>query len=305
MTAKLVHGIVVPMATPLTDDAKLDEEGTRRLVRHMTDGGVHGVFVLGTAGELPALDEDTRRRVVEIVVEEAAGRAKVYAGIGEVSTARTIRNARTVARIGADVAVVVLPYYFPLDQQELADHLRAVADASEIPIVMYSIPATTKLSLTTGTTADLSRHPNIVGIKDSSGSFADMQVLVNLFRDDAGFGVLVGSLPLVGMGIYMGADGAVPTAGNFAPRLLVELYEAAVRKDLEKTRELQGKLETLTSTYRFGGRWTSGIATVKTALKLLGICGNRLTRPLRQPDVELEAAVRKMLTDCGLLPRRH
>lgn len=298
---KSIHGIVVPMVTPLRKDETVDETATRRLVRRLVDGGVHAVFVLGTAGEAAALPDAERRRVMEIVADENAGKAKVVAGIGAVGTKETIANARTAAALGADAAVVVSPYYYPLDQAELAAHHRAVADASELPTIAYTIPATTKLTLTMETTLSLSEHPNIIGIKDSSGDFAVMQRLANLFRKRSDFSVLVGHQALMGMGMLSGADGSVPTLANICPRLLVDLYNAAIAHDAKRTCALQAQVDELTATYRFGNRWSSGIQTVKIALNLLGICSDRMTAPMGAPNPALKRAVRKLLRDHELL----
>lgn len=233
-------GIVPAVVTPFDGDENLDEGVLRRHVGRLLEGGVHGVFVAGSTGEAYALDAGERDRLVRTTVEAVAGRVPVYAGTGTVTTRETVRLSRAAQEAGADVLSVITPYFVRPNQDELAAHFEAVARAVDLPIVLYNQPPRTGVTLETATVAQLAGVENIVGIKDSSGSLTQTMQYVAATPDD--FAVLVGNDALIAPAVMMGAAGSIAASASVAPRLLVDLYEAARAGDIARARELQHKI---------------------------------------------------------------
>jgi 4-hydroxy-tetrahydrodipicolinate synthase len=189
------EGIIPAMVTPLREDQTLNEGMLRQLVRRYIAAGVHGLFCLGTNGEFFSLSFEEKLRVTEIVVEEANGRVPVYAGTGCVTTEETIRLTSEALRVGADGASVITPYFLSFTQQELKDHFLRVADAVAMPLILYNIPGRTGNALQPATVEALSKVPNIVGIKDSSGQFDNLLQYIPFAGPN--FGVLAGTDSLI------------------------------------------------------------------------------------------------------------
>lgn len=291
-------GVICPIVTPLKEDESLDEKGLRRLVNHLLRGGVNGVFVLGTSGELPTLTDRVRLKAVEVVVDEVRGRVPVLAGAGEAGTKRSIELARTLSKIGVQGLVVCPPYYFQSNSQsELIDHFAAVAGSIELPVMIYNIPQTTKTFIEAETVEVLSRIDNIVGVKDSSGDFTHFQELLMRFRKEQSFRVFQGAERLSGISVLYGADGVVAGLSNVAPRLVVDLYLAAKSGNIGEVFRLQEKLNHLFKIHLFGS-WLSGL---KTSLEILGICGGRVSAPIFEVKHHT-AEIKRILEECELFP---
>ena len=171
---KEIRGVIPPILTPMDEEENIDEAELRNQVNRLIDAGVHGIFAFGTNGEGYILSEEEKERVLEIVIEETAGRVLVYAGTGAVSTRDTIRLSKRAKDMGADVLSVITPWFAAASQEELIEHYTAVAKAVDLPIVLYNIPARTGNALTPAAVAKLARVDNIVGAKDSSGNFDNM-----------------------------------------------------------------------------------------------------------------------------------
>lgn len=164
-------GVIPAMITPFTEQYTLHEPALRLMVRRFIDAGVHGLFGLGTNGEFFSLTFEEKVRIAEIIVEETKGSIPVYMGSGGIGTEEVIRLTREFERIGVDAVSVITPYFLTFTQQELLEHYKTIADSTSLPVVMYNIPSRTGNHLQTATVAELSKVPNIVGIKDSTGSY--------------------------------------------------------------------------------------------------------------------------------------
>lgn len=166
------EGIVPALVTPLTRDGDLMEDGLRTLIDYVIAGGVHGVFVLGSSGEIYGLDDAQKRRVLEITTEHVNGRVAVYAGASEITTRDCVKTARLAAQIGGvDALSVLTPYFMTPTQPELIAHYQAIAAATDLPVVLYNNPGRTKVPITVASAVELAKVDTIVGIKDSSGDF--------------------------------------------------------------------------------------------------------------------------------------
>ncbi len=238
------YGVIPALVTPLDRDGELLEQGLRDVLDFVIAGGVHGVFVLGSSGEIYGLHDDQKRRVVEITVEHVAGRVPVYAGASEITTRDCIRTARMVAEVGGVSALSVLtPYFMTPTQPELIAHYRAIAAATELPVLLYNNPGKTHVNLSVPTVVTLADVETIVGIKDSSGSLTLTADFIRETPDD--FSVLVGSDMLIYAGLCYGAAGAIASTGNIAPALVAGIYDAYVAGDTARALELQLRLAPL------------------------------------------------------------
>jgi len=238
------QGIIPALVTPLDQDGELLEQGLRDVLDYTINNGVHGVFVLGSSGEIYGLTDAQKRRVVELTVEHVNGRVPVYAGASEITTRDCIKTAKMVAEVGGVSALSVLtPYFMTPTQSELADHYRAIASETDLPILLYSNPGRTQVPLALSTVVELAEVPNIVGVKDSAGN---MTLTANYLREvPEDFAVIMGRDTLIFPALAMGATGAIASTANIAPRLLSDLYNSFVAGDHTRSLELQKKISPL------------------------------------------------------------
>ncbi len=215
MSESKFKGVVVPIVTPLTPQESVDVTSLRRLVNYLIDNGIHGIWAAGTTGEFGALSNDQRLLAIETVVDEARGRIPVVANISAAGTRAVIEIASALQQSGVDGIAATPPYYY--DQQELLAHYRSVHEASSIPLWVYNIPSTVKLTVEAETIARLAGEGTVVGIKDSSGAGENLAQLVVLCRQ-RGIQMcrLLGSMYRVTMTRAIGAHGVVPGIANLA-----------------------------------------------------------------------------------------
>ena len=178
-----LEGVVVALGTPLTSEEKIDEKGMRKLTRYVLDGGVHGVFILGSMGGFNFLEDEEKIRVIEIVVDEVEGKVPVIAGASDTSTKRVIKNARIAQEMKADAVAILPPYYGSLKQEQIINFYSKIAEEVNIPIFIYNNPSSTRNPVEPETVFELGKLENIVGIKDSSQNFFNYQQLVRHFKD--------------------------------------------------------------------------------------------------------------------------
>lgn len=235
------RGVIPALVTPLSREGDLLEQGLRDVIDYTIAAGVHGVFVLGSAGEFYGLSKETKRRVIEIAVEHAAGRVPVYAGASEITTRSAVEVARTAQEIGGVSALSVLtPYFMSPTQSELVRHFTAVAAGTELPIILYTNPARAHVELTLETIVALSEVDNIIGLKDSAGDLAFTRRVIQETPED--FSVLIGRDNLILDALRAGAAGAIASTANIAPAISVGIYSAFVAGDLDEARRRQEEL---------------------------------------------------------------
>ena len=267
------------MITPLKDRDTLDVEGLGRLVEHLIGGGVHGLFILGTSGEAPSLSYRLRREVIERVCTQVAGRLPVLAGVSDTSIVEALALARCAAEAGATAVVMAPPYYFPLSQPELIHYVRSLAAELPLPLVLYNMPAMTKVSFEPETVRQLLDEPRIVGLKDSSRQLDYFVAVRQVTRQRSDWSLLVGFEHLLVDTIRAGGDGGVLAGANLSPRLLVDLYEAATVDDQQRIEQLEQALSIQRRIYTVGSRSTASLHGIKCALALRGICQDRMAEP--------------------------
>ena len=274
-----LKGVFPAMATPLTPEEKIDIPALRKLVHYLMDGGVHGIVALGSTGEFPAMTASMRQAVLETTLEEVNGRLPVLVGCGEPGTQRTIEQVKVAAGTSAAAVLVAVPFYFNMDQNAVIRHYQMVADASGLPMVMYNFPQMTKTTFTADTVAKLAQHPNIIGIKDSSGDFFGMQRFIDVTAGED-FAVMSGN-PALGLSAYeLGAKGGIYAGCSLFPRQCADVYNAFQRGDREAAVAFQKK----TSLIPMMGSFGPNAAVVKFGLNKLGICGPTVAAPFVLPS---------------------
>jgi 4-hydroxy-tetrahydrodipicolinate synthase len=260
-----IHGIIPPVATPMRPDEELDLPRLRWFIDRLIAAGVHGIFVLGTNSEFYALDEREKQAVVATAVEHVNRRVPVYAGTGAETTREVIRLTQMAEREGADGVSVITPYFISPTQQEIYDHYRRIAEHTRLPVLLYNNPATCGgVKIDVDTAVRLAQISNIAGIKDSSGDLQNTNEVIRAVPKS--FAVMMGRDTLIFPALMFGASGAVPATGNIAPALLVEMYNAFRRGDLEASKAAQLRLNPL----RLALSLCTAPGAVKAALEVLG-----------------------------------
>ncbi len=302
MTTTL-KGIVPPMLTPLRERDTLDHAGLERLVEHLINGGVSGLFVLGTTGEGPSLSYRLRRELIERTCKLAAGRVPVLVGITDTSFTESIELAKFAASQDVHSVVAAAPYYFPAGQAELVEYLDDLVRELPLPLFLYNMPALTKVSFELDTIRAAMQWEKVIGIKDSSCDMIYFHKLLGLTRERADWSVLVGPEELTAEAVLLGAHGGVNGGANLHPRLYVDLYQAAASQDLALVRQLQARVMDLAGRiYTVGRHKSSLIKGLKCALSLLGVCEDAMAEPFHRFREPERAHIRQHLIELNLLP---
>lgn len=269
----------------------------------MLDAGVHGLFLLGSSGEGPVLSGQIGDAVVETAVSLVASQIPVLAGVLEPGTDRVVERGLRMKQLGADALVVAAPYYFPVTDDELLAHFRAVHQAVELPIFVYDIPRTTKIKIPLEVMLELAREGTVIGAKDSSGDVVGFRRLA--LSAPPGFKLFTGAELLLDAALMMGAAGAVPGLGNVAPEIFVQLYESWKSGDRPAAVKAQETLVRLFEVFVMpGGRiqHSYAIAAMKTALMLRGVIASaRTTAPFTPATSEQLERTRVIMTELGIL----
>ena len=301
MLKKPLQGVVPPMVTPLLDNDTLDARGTERLVEHLLAGHVGGLFLLGTTGEGTNLSFAVRHELVRRVCQQVAGRVPVLVGVTDTVFSESLRLAKAAAEAGAAAVVAAAPYYFAPGQPELVTYYTRLAERQPLPVFLYNMPSHTKVMLDVETVRVLARNPKIVGIKDSSSVISYFNNIRRIKREREDFTVFMGPDEALGEAVLLGGNGGVCSGANVFPQLFVDLYNAAVARDIAKVRELQERVlridEAVYTVGRYASRYVKGL---KCALDLMGICGDALTEPFDRFTPPERAILRERLMGLGV-----
>ncbi|WP_448627428.1 4-hydroxy-tetrahydrodipicolinate synthase [Geodermatophilus sp. URMC 64] len=287
--------VLTAMVTPLAEDGTIDLAGAQELAAHLVDRCAHdGLVISGTTGESPTISDAEQRAVLEAVLDAVGDRAVVVAGVGTNDTAHSIEKARDAERIGAHGLLVVTPYYNKPPQAGLLKHFTAVADATDLPVMLYDIPPRTVVPIEVETLVRAAEHPRIVAVKDAKGDLGS--VAWTLARTDLAYysGEDMLNLPL----LALGAVGVVSVVGHIAGPRMAELIAAVESGDLVKARAVN---ETLLPLYT-GIFRTQGVILIKAALRELGLPGGPVRPPLVDATPEQVAQLRADLAAGGITP---
>jgi len=289
----MYRGVYTALVTPFNADESVDEAALRKLVDYQINGGVQGLVPMGTTGESPTVTHDENIDVIRIVADQVAGKAEVIAGTGSNSTAEAVRMTKRAAEVGATATLQVTPYYNKPTQEGLYAHFSTIAEATDLPMVVYNIPGRSACNIETDTLIRLADHANITAVKEASGSMA--QVMDVCARRPADFDLLSGDDNLILPILALGGSGVVSVASNIAPKLVGELVSAALAQDYQRARELHYRLLPL-----FQGIFLkTNPIPVKHMLAHLGMIKEVYRLPLTALDETAAAAVDAIVRTVG------
>jgi 4-hydroxy-tetrahydrodipicolinate synthase len=288
-----LDGILLPITTPFTTGEKFDPEALATNIDLWNGTGITGYVILGSTGERVNLDEREYFQVIETARRAVPREMTFIVGAGQQSTRGTIREIDQAADAGAEAVLVITPHYYrsSITQDALVRHYSAVAEAAPVPVILYSMPDLTGIKIHPETAAALSKHKNIIGIKDSSSDVAQFAETVKLVSSD--FAVLIGNGTVLCEALQAGARGGILAVGCVAPQLCVEILRAVRNGEIDRATSLQEKLTPLalavTKTYGIGG--------LKAAMDIAGYVGGQVRAPLQSPPETALAEIRQLLDE--------
>jgi 4-hydroxy-tetrahydrodipicolinate synthase len=305
--ASRFQGVIPPVVTPRTAEGAIDVPSLENVTKHLLDGGVSGLFVLGSSGEVTHMTNDERDLVVQTVAGVNAGQVPMIVGAVEQTTNRVIEEAKRVIALGADSIVATSLYYAISNAQENGTHFRSIAAAVDVPVFAYDVPVRTHFKLPTDLLVELGREGVIAGVKDSSGDDVSFRQLLLAAKDIPNFDIFTGHEVVVDGALLGGAQGVVPGLGNVDPAGYRRLFDAAQAGDWAKAAAEQDRLaDVFEIVYtpkagRMSGN-AAGLGAFKTALQLMGIIKtNVMSAPMLSLDEDETKAIRGILERNGLI----
>jgi len=290
--ARPLRGIIPPVITPLATPDRLDVAATERLVEHMLAGGLHGLFLLGTNGEGPAMPYELRRELVERVTKQVAGRVPVLVGITDTVYVEAVRMAEFSAKVGADAVVFATPYYWLTSQSDLMRYIAGLAKDSSLPVLLYNMPRMTKVSFAPETVRAAADIPNVNGVKDSCGDIEYMKKTLALLKDRPDFTYLVGPQELFVEGMKLGLHGGVFGCANLLPKLYVVLYDACAAKDWVKAEAIYADAQVFFDTLvEMKDMEYRNVRGLKSGLNVMGLIQDVLAWPYEPAGPELRGKI--------------
>jgi len=290
----MFKGSIVALVTPFRNGA-VDEEKLRELVEFQIENGTDGIVPCGTTGESSTLDYEEHDRVIEIVVQQAGKRVPVIAGTGSNSTREAIEMTEHARKLGADGCLLVTPYYNKPSQEGLYQHYKAIADAVAIPQVLYNVPGRTGVNMLPETVARLADHGNIVAIKEASGSLQQASEVLQLCGDK--IGVISGDDFITFPMMACGGVGVISVVANIMPREVADLVDAFFAGNLDEARRLHLKMLKISNAMFI----ETNPVPVKTAVSLMGKCGDELRLPLAPMSESNKGRLVDVMKEYGLI----
>lgn len=281
-------GIITPILTPLTADEKFCAAEMRNQINRLIKAGVSGIFTLGTNGEFYAFSQEEKIEIMKVVVDEVRGRVPVYACTGCVTTSETVALSQKAKSLGVDVLSVISPYFASISQDDLYRHYSTVAEAVDLPILLYNIPGRTGNNIAYTTVKKLAKYPNIIGIKDSSGNFDN--TLKYIENTDPRLSVLAGNDSLILWTLLAGGTGAISGCSNVFPELMVSIYDLWAAGKFDEANEAQKKIRPFRNVMQLG----NPNSVVKRAVNLLGYPVGPAREPSNCANPEIDAALREV-----------
>ncbi|AFM25739.1 4-hydroxy-tetrahydrodipicolinate synthase [Desulfomonile tiedjei] len=290
----MFSGAFTAVVTPFKD-GHVDEDALRRLIRFGIDGGVSGIVPCGTTGESPTLSHEEHNRVIELTVKEVAGQVKVIAGTGSNSTEEALALTEHAKSVGADACLMVSPYYNKPTQEGLFQHFKTVAEAVDIPIVLYNIQGRTAVNIENSTVAKLSRIPNIVAVKEASGSILQMSEVIRL--TDSDFDVLSGDDQMTFPLMALGGKGVISVVTNIVPDKMSLLVKHMLKGDIAAARAIHFEIYELCQAMFI----ETNPIPIKTALSMMGMIRNEFRLPLCPMSQANQEKLKTVLERYGLV----
>ncbi|MBW7474005.1 dihydrodipicolinate synthase family protein [Paenibacillus oenotherae] len=288
-----LKGIVPPLFTPLNEDETLDEGSFVKLIHHCLEGGVHGLFPMGSAGEGTNVSREVWERANVLCLQEAGGKIPVYCGVIDVSTPRVIEGIKRLEQHGAEYVVATPHFYMNTScQEEIIRHFEAISSKTAAKMLVYNIPALTQVNILPETVLALSRIDNVVGYKDTCGNWDQHFKTLSLLAD-TDMRIFCGGEELCGPSLLFGTHGSIAGLANLYPKVFAEIYEAAQQGDAARTKELQQQIISIKRICGIGSSWLTGMKYVMHRMNLGNPKASMPVEPLlpeekRQIDALLE-----------------
>jgi 4-hydroxy-tetrahydrodipicolinate synthase len=295
---KNLKGVIPPIVTPVDSNENVYVDGLKRIIDHVIDGGIHGIFALGSNGEFYALDYENQKKVIEVTVEYVNGRVPVYAGASAITTKECTRLAKMAENAGADALTILTPMFINPSETELYDHFKTIAASTGLPVLLYNNPGKTTNSISVNLLRKLAEIDNIVGIKNTGLDFSLTIMYLYETRTNAKFRVLSGTDYYIYSTLAYGGAGCVAGTANVAPKLVVDIYNKFMAGDHTGAMEAQYKLLPLRNAYNLG----SFPVVMKDCLNLMGMNIGNPVKPITGCSAERLEALKKILDDLGLIP---
>jgi 4-hydroxy-tetrahydrodipicolinate synthase len=290
-----ITGSIVALVTPMQDDGSVDYPALRKLIDWHIAEGTDCIGVVGTTGESPTVNVEEHCEIIRVSVEQSAGRAPIMAGCGANSTSEAIELARFAKKVGADCQLQVVPYYNKPTQEGQYLHFKTIAEAVDLPLVLYNVPGRSVADMAHDTVLRLAQVPGIVGIKEATGNIERAQWLIK--EAPKGFAIYSGDDPTAVALMLCGGHGNVSVTANVAPRLMHELCVAAIAGDVKRAMEIQFQLLPLHKTLFV----ESNPIPVKWAVARMGLCGHAVRLPLTQLTPANQPALERVMHAAGLI----
>lgn len=299
MNKDLFEGVITPMVTPLIDRENIDFKGLEKLLDHLINGGVSGVFLMGTTGEGTSISPRMRKDLIKYSIEYVKGRVPVFVSIADCCIEESLNMARYAKECGVTYLVSALPFYLGLTQKEIIDYYTTIADNVPLPLFLYNIPAQTKLMISVEAVKTLAKHPNIIGMKDSSGNGTYFNTLLAEIKAEyPNFTILVGPDEMLASTMAMGGNGGVNSGSNLFPELYVNLFKACKAKDTERILKLQKLvMKVSTGVYSVDKSSVSFLKGLKAALFAEGLITDYICEPLQKVNNADLETIRKNVTE--------
>lgn len=298
MSKRKYAGVVVPMATPVKAGS-VDLEAVEKIIRSFAEAGVDAL-VMGTTGEGNLVPQAEGIEMVAAAVRAAEGKITIYAGVTGLCLKEQVAQIKGFKEAGADVAVAILPSYYALTEEQMVAYYTALAEESVLPVMLYNILATTHLSIPVEAVRKLAAHPNIVGLKDSERDLERMAQCIAIKNEAEDFAYFCGWAAQSAHSLELGADGIVPSTGNFVPKHFRKLYEAAVAGNMEEANRLQQLTDEMAKVYQQGRPLGKQLAALKCIMQGIGLCGTEMFAPLTELAEEEYRTIREQIAQFDL-----
>lgn len=277
------HGVVVPMVTPVTKEGDIDVKAVERIIDNFAKYNV-SALLMGTTGEGNSVAVEQGVKMIEAAAKAAAGRITIYAGLAGNCVSEQMEAAKKFVAAGADVIAATLPCYYALTPEQMMKYYTDLADALTIPLMLYNITITTHMSIPVDVIEKLSHHPNIVGLKDSEDNQERMEEILRLVADRDDFAYFCGCAANSAKALSLGADGIVPSVGNYLPKMYADLFDAGVKGDTATAEDLQQKTIEIGKINTAGLTLGQSLAGLKVIMKMFGLCDTFMLPPLTELD---------------------
>lgn len=279
------HGVVVPMVTPVTKEGDIDIKAVERIINNFAKYNV-SALLMGTTGEGNSVSVEQGTKMIETAAKTANGRITIYAGLAGNCVSEQMVAAKKFTAAGADVIAATLPCYYSLTPEQMIKYYTDLADALTIPLMLYNITITTHMSIPVEIIEKLSHHPNIVGLKDSEDNIERMEKILKLVADRDDFAYFCGCAANSTKALTLGADGIVPSVGNYLPKMYADLFDAGIKGDIVTAENLQQRTIEIGKINTDGLTLGQSLAGLKIIMKMVGLCETYMLPPLTELDCD-------------------